>query len=214
MQIQEKNHFAVLNSSLEKAYNKSKTNGVLENIDLYFLNCIYKLITNSYLTLTSLELNKLISFYNKLLIYNKDLCNLQFITQYRINNVKHFQQADSSDCNELNDFGKIYYWQEDNYLTLNNDILLLLNNINFFNNKQNDTFINFKLGKNIDYLNIGKLCFAIIPSSVNDNYKIYDFLENDITHMFTKSFNTILNCTLYVSDNNYTLSNIKIKIKK
>lgn len=212
MQIQEKNHIVILNSSLNKSYNKSKIDGVLENVDLYFLNCIYKIINNNKLNLTSESLNKLILFYNKLLMYNKNLCNLQFITQYKINNINNFTQANSSDCNETNSFGKIYYWQE----TFENDNIEIVNliNLDYLNNKLNDSYESFVIGKNINYNIIGKLCFFMLNSQSPDNFIIVDALGNNVTHAFDKYYNTLLQGNLYISQNIYAHGDLFFKIKK
>ena len=212
MQIQEKNHIAVLNSSLEKSYNKAKINGVLENVDLYFLNCIYKIINNNSLSLSNVNLNKLITFYNKLLMYNKDLCNLQFITQYKINNINNFTQAESLDCNELNLFGRLYYWQET--FENNNTEIVNLINLDYLDNKLNDTYESFVIGKNINYNMIGKLCFFMLNSKLSDNFIIVDSLGNNVTHAFDKYYNTLLQGNLYISQNIYAHGDLFFKIKK
>jgi hypothetical protein len=67
---------------------------------------------------------------------------------------------------------------------------------------------------NCNYENIGVVSFFILDALETDTYKIYDIMNNDITHMFLRAFIDPLNGILFVSNNIYSISIINIKIKK
>ena len=53
--------------------------------------------------------------------------------------IKTFEQADYTDCNDVNTFPKIYFWQYDDLLLDNNFIQSDILTNNYFINKQFDT---------------------------------------------------------------------------
>lgn len=214
MNIENINHTSVINSSLNKIYNKALINGKLKSIDLYVLNLLYKILNNTNLTISIEEKNKLIDYYNNLLVGTKDLCNLQFVYQYKINNIDNTYQADFTDCNEFNSFSKIYYWQED---FINNNITNVASDIllpNYLNDKLFDTYVNFNNGLSINYNLIGGICFLGTNTLSTDNITIVDYLNNDVTHTFVKTYIPQLKYTLFVSQNIFSQGEIKLKIKK
>jgi hypothetical protein len=125
-----------------------------------------------------------------------------------------FIQAEKDDCNTTPiqpKVTKIYYWQEQSYLTTINDIILLLTTTNYFTNKLFDTYSNFEnVGKTINYSNLGRICFYALES---DDYKfvITDILNNDVTDIFDIVYLTEFNSTLFVSKDFYTPSDIFFK---
>lgn len=214
MTIDNINHISILNSSLHKIYNNALIGGKLKSIDLYVLNLLYKILNNSNIIISTENQNKIIEYYNNLLFSTNDICNLEFINQYKTNTINTTFQADFTDCNEFNPFAEIFYWQED---FLNNGVTNVVSDVvlpNYLDNKPFDTYVNFNNGKLITYSLIGNICFLATNTLSSTNLIIIDYLNNDVTHTFDKTYIPQLKATLYVSQNIYTLSDIQFKIKK
>lgn len=210
-EINDKNHISILISSLNKSYKQAKLNGKLNSIELYIFNIIFKLLNNQYLTLTNDERKCLISLYEKMYVNSKNICNNLpiYTTKYKTK----FFQAESTDCNNYPKFEDIYYWQEPlgrNFANIHPDIT----DSSYLIGKSFDTEENFKLGKDITYSDIGVICFLVTDTLTTEYYRIYDNLNNDVTHTFDTIYINALNSTLYVSDNSYSYGLMNIKIKK
>lgn len=214
IEINEKNHQSVIISSLEKIYNEGRISGRLNSVDLYLLNIIYKLLDNCCIEITPTERKILMDMYRNILFHSVQVCNTTSVEIYKPTYRTPFLQADSEDCNTYPEADKIYYWQEENYNTTIDDIILLVDDQDYFINKPFDTKENFEIGKTIDYINIGRICFAITETQDTDTYKIYDVLNNDVTHTFDRLYVDSINTILFVSQNIYSHSQMYIKIKK
>ena len=74
-------------------------------------------------------------------------------------------------------------------------------------------FADFEVGKIITYTEIGRICFAISPTQVQD-FVITDSLNNDITDAFDVNYNVELNLALFVSKAVYSYSSFYFNFKK
>lgn len=215
LEISEKSHTSVLISSLSKIYNKVKTGKPLKSDKLYLLNIVYKLLDGCCIELSNSQRKILLNIYRNLYFeYPEQICPGPLIKKYQMVTKPKFIQADSTDCNTYTKYNKIFYWQESNYLTTKEILEPLIDDSGYFNDKLFDTFANFELGKNIEYNNIGRICFAIMESNITSEYKIYDSLNNDVTHTFDTIFIDQVNTILIVSQNIYSHGNMTFKIKK
>jgi hypothetical protein len=205
-----KNHLGVLISSIDKIYKKAQMVGKLESKEIYYLNIIYKLLNN--LELTNSQNNELITFYNKLSYYSKNICPPKVIKKYQTTITPKFQQLESNDCNTYPKNKNILYWQE-NYILNNSQITTLIDDTNYLIDKPSDTYENFEIGKNIEYSKIGKIIFLALESNTT-NYQIKDNLNNDVTHTFNIQLVPVLNATLFISDNIYSYGTQNFKIIK
>lgn len=210
IEIKIKSHLGVLISSIEKIFKKAQINGQLEIKDIYYLNIIYNLLNK--MELTNDQNNQLISLYNQLAFYSDNICPPKIIKKYQTTPKPKFEQAETTDCNTYPANKGIYYWQEP-YTLSEADILTLLDDITYLADKPFDTYSNFELGKNIDYTEIGKIVFVAVDANTTD-LKIYDALNNDVTHTFNKTLYPIANGVIFVSQNIYSHGTINFKIKE
>jgi len=213
LEINEQNHTSVLISSLDNIYNQGKLNGKLNSINLYILNIIYKLLDNCCMTLTQIQRRELIDLYRKIYFNSESICKITNIQKYIMPVKQTFTQAEIEDCNQINTFPKIYYWQYDGLNSIFQSIVDEVIITDYFNNKEYDSYENFALGKIITYSKIGKIIFAAFDT-LNSNLNIFDNLNNNITDQFTRTYIDSHNLTLFVSKNNYSHGDIKIKIIK
>ena len=211
--ISEKKHISTIISSINKVYNRAKINGKLSVKDIYYLHVIYKLLTNDLFDLTLDENNLLVTTYNKLAYLSKDICPPIILKTYQTTPKIMFEQAEVKDCNTFNAYSRIFYWQEV-FENTNLDIIDLLSDNTYLYNKPSDTYSNFELGKNIDYVSIGRICFFTLDSLESDDFEIKDALNNNITHTFTKTYIPLLHGNLFVSENIYSHGIINFKIIK
>jgi len=189
-QINKKSHYATIISSLNKEYKKLKIGKSINTKDLYLLNIIYNLLQEFYLTLLETEIEALIKIYNTILYNSKVVCNNNCQEPYQINKNNIFIQADETDCNitpPLPLVDKIYYWQEESYLTTFENVKALTYTEGYFTNKLFDTYVNFEnIGKTINYEYLGRICFYATESD-NKNFIITDLLNNNVTDVFNPS---------------------------
>lgn len=214
LEINEQNNTAVLISSLDRIFNQGKLNGKLNAIDLYILNLTHDLLNNCCIELTNYQRRALMDLYRKIYFNSKEICHVTNIQKYEIQPVITFTQAEIEDCNVYPMFNKIFYWQEEDYLTLFDDIKILIADTGYFLDKPFSTFEAFNIGVDIDYSEIGRICFALMETQPSDTYKIYDILNNDITHTFDRYYEPINNTILFVSNNIYSHGLMNLKIKK
>lgn len=214
IQINETNHASVIISSLDKIYNVGRITGKLNAIDLYILNTIYNLLNGCCLELTDVQKKQLMNAYRNMYFHSENICHTNSIEIYQSTYRTPFIQAESIDCNDYPEADKVYYWQEELYSTIIDDILLLVDDQDYFLNKSFDTKEAFEIGKNIDYSKIGRVCFAITETEATDTYKIYDSLNNDVTDAFDRAYIDSINTILFVSKNIYSHGTIFFKFKK
>ena len=210
--INEKKHISTIISSINKVYNRAKINGKLSVKDIYYLHVIYKLLTNDLFDLTLDENNVLVTTYNRLAYLSKDICPPIILKTYQTTPKITFEQAEVKDCNNYNAFPRIFYWQET--FENNNSEIIDLINLDYLDDKLNDTYESFAIGKDITYGMIGKICFFMLDSKSSDNFIIKDTLGNNVTHTFDKYYNSLLQGNLYISQNIYAHGNLFFKITK
>ncbi len=213
LEICEKSHIATVINSLDKIYRQSKVNGELNPLDIYYIDIIYKLLYQCNIDISHEEKKQLVNIYNNLSFKSDYICPNTNIEPFHLNIKNTFVQNDINDCNELpSEEGVIYYWQEDSLIIDKTNISELISE-EFLENKLHDTYLNFQNGKNINYINIGRICF-LDSNSDSINYEIKDVLGNIITNQFDILNLTELKQTLIVSKNIYSFGEVFIKIKK
>ena len=216
-QINEKSHYATVISSLNKEYKKTKIGKTISPNDIYLLDIIYDFLYGTNLQISDIEIKKLLKMYNIILHSSRIICNNNYQEVYQMTKKDKFIQAKKTDCNNVPlhpKVSKIYYWQEQNYLTTIDDILLQIPNVGYFTNKLFDTYSNFEnIGKTINYNYLGRICFYATESD-NKNFIITDVLNNDVTDVFDTNYSYTLNNTLFVSKDFYTPSDIFFKFKQ
>ena len=215
-QINEKSHYSTLISSLNKEYKKTKIGKTITPNNIYLLDVVYNLLQGCCLELSDIETKKLLKIYNTLLHGSKIICNNNYQEVYQMSKTDKFIQAEKDDCNTIPTqpkVTKIYYWQEQSYLTTITDIIPLLTSTNYFTNKLFESYSNFEnIGKTINYPYLGRICFYATESD-NKNFIITDVLNNDVTDVFDTNYSSTLNNTLFVSKDFYTPSDIFFKFK-
>lgn len=210
MDITIKKHLSVLIGSVNKIYNKAKINGELKARDVYYLNTLFKLLSISDLSYT--DKKQISTLYNNISFCSDYICPPVIYKSYNTTIKPNFQQAESTDCNTYPAKKEILYWQEP-YTLSEVDILTLLDDTTYLVDKPFDTYPNFDMGKSIDYTEIGRLVFIAIDANTTD-LKIYDALNNDVTHTFNKTLYPIANGVIFVSQNIYSHGIINFKIKE
>ena len=216
-QINEKSHYSTIISSLNKEYKKTKIGKTITPNDIYLLDVVYNFLYNTTLDLSDIEIKKLLKIYNTLLHTSKIICNNNYQEIYQMSKKDVFIQAQKTDANNIPlqpIVNKIYYWQEQSYITTINNIIPLLTTTNYFTNKLFDSYTNFEnIGKTINYPYLGRICFYATESD-NKNFIITDILNNNVTDIFDTNYSSTLNNTLFVSKDFYTSSDIFFKFKK
>ena len=215
-QINEKSHYSTIISSLNKEYKKTKIGKTITPNDIYLLDVVYNLLQGCCLELSDIETKKLLKIYNTLLHGSKIICNNNYQEVYQMSKTDKFIQAEKDDCNTIPTqpkVTKIYYWQEQSYLTTITDIIPLLTSTNYFTNKLFDTYSNFEnIGKTINYNYLGRICFYATESN-NQKFIVTDILNNDVTNIFDIVYLATSNATLFVTKDFYTPSDIFFKFK-
>lgn len=213
LDITEKAHVSVMISSLDKSYNNTLVGKPLKSNELYLLNIVFKLLDGCCLELSNNERRILLDLYRSLYFKSEQICPGPTLIKYQITNTPKFIQSESTDCNTYPQSNKIFYWQEDDINTLLSDIEPLIDDTNYLDNKLFDTISNFEKGIEIEYNNVGRICFLAMESTTT-NYEIKDIYNNNITDAFDIVLIPVINSTLFVSKNFYSHGNINFKIKK
>jgi len=216
-QINEKSHYSTLISSLDKEYKKTKLGKPLTPNDIYLLDVVYNLLQGCCLELSDIEIKKLLNIYNNILFTSKTICNNSYQEKYQISKKDKFIQAEKTDCNNTPiqpTITKIYYWQEALGITTD-DILELIESGTYLETKPSDLISIFEEGKDINYTNIGLICFALTNTFIDDIYNIYDD-DNDanIKTGFERVYNEDLKTRIFISNNIYSYGIMNFKIKK
>lgn len=207
--IEQNNHQAVLNSSLDVVFNKARISGKINVINIYILNIIFKLLNTPYIELTVTQKEYLINLYRQVYFESKEICKIKDYNPTIYPTIKTFKQADFTDCNNFEVIENIYYWQNDS-LSL---ITPVISTLDFFNDKEFDSKLNFQNGKSISFSLIGQINFAIFKSD-NSDFEIKDILGNVINSQFNKIFNSTYNVTIFTSKNIFSHGDINFKIIK
>jgi hypothetical protein len=214
LEINELNNTSVLISSLDKIYNLGRLNGKLKSIDLYVLNIIFKLLSGCCIELTHSQRRTLMDLYRHFYFNTEYICPASNLQKYIPPVISQFTQAESADCNQYPVFEKIYYWQEQDSTKTIDEIATEVPDTGFFNGKLFDTEVKFETGVDCTFNQIGRLCLAVLDTLSTDTYKIYDYLNNDVTNMFQTRYVDDINTILFLSNNVYSHSITNLKIKK
>jgi hypothetical protein len=219
MNISKETHLQNLLGSIETMFTNARNKGIIKNKELYLLNLVAKLVNYDEINEVSDKYKKELSiFYFKLLRkYNKILCNnlpiKKFIHVSQILNTIYEQSScdNIEPCYDTIEPDKIYWWQE---LTYDNDETETIAAPGFFSDKLFDSETNFATGVDCLFTDVGYVFFAIMDSKNADNYQIYDALNNNITHTFSKIYSNLMECIIFVSNNIYSHSTTNLKIIK
>lgn len=214
MNINEKVHITSIIASLDKIYKQSKLNGELNSEDIYILDSIYKLINDCETSLNDFQIKTLTTLYNSIRKSSKFICPVDKYKSYTTTSNNKFIQAEVDDCNTLPIQDLIYYWQEELGVT-DSEILTKIAQGDYLDTKFSDLKPEFINGKNINYNDIGVICFALNKTLSGDNYFIYDDDNNaDVTGAFKSFYNSILKTRIFISYNIYSHGLMNFKIKK
>lgn len=214
-QLNEKLHYSVLINSLNKEYGKNKTGKQMTPDDIYVLDIIYNLLQDCCTPLNNEEKSQLLKMYNYLLFNSNTICNEGYYKSYQTGKKEIFFQAEKDDCNDVPlkpQPVKIYYWQEESP-TITVQQIIDKSDSTYVFSKNYDFTTQFNIGKDITYTNVGRICFSIVTSKISDNYKIFDYLNNDVTSGFTKTHLPDIDSILFISNNIYANGIINFKIK-
>jgi hypothetical protein len=107
---------------------------------------------------------------------------------------------------------QVYYWQLTNTEDDITEVIPLLSPV-YIAAKPNVPFSVFEAGNIVSYNNVGRICFAVMPTQVQ-NFLISDSLNNDVTDEFDIYYKNSMSLALFVSKLVYSHSNIYFKFKK
>ena len=106
----------------------------------------------------------------------------------------------------------VYYWQLDNTEDTITEVIPLLSPA-YITAKSSLPFSVFEAGNIVSYANVGRICFAIMPTQLQ-NFLILDSLNNDVTDEFDIHYENTMSLALFVSKIPYSFGNIYFKFKK
>lgn len=106
----------------------------------------------------------------------------------------------------------VYYWQLDNTQDTITEVTALLSPA-YIAAKSSLPFSTFEAGHIVSYVDVGRICFAIMPTQVQ-NFLISDSLNNDVTDEFDIYYDIPMSLALFVSKIPYGFGNIYFKFKK
>lgn len=106
----------------------------------------------------------------------------------------------------------VYYWQLDNTDDTITEVIPLLSPA-YIAAKSSVPFSVFEAGNIVSYANVGRICFAIMPTQIQ-NFLILDSLNNDVTDEFDIHYEVGMSLALFVSKIPYSFGNIYFKFKK
>lgn len=213
MVTNEKIHVSSIITSLNKAYNQSKLYGKLPSEDIYLLDVVYKLLSECELSLTNDQIRFLKDLYFSISNNSKYICKTKLLKSYYVETVAPFVQAEFTDCNNLPIQDLIYYWQEP-LGVIDTTILENIATGTYLDTKSSDLKSNFIEGKDINYIDIGLICFALNKTSSSTKYIIYDDNDADVTDGFESFYNDNLKTRIFISYNIYSHGIMNFKIKK
>lgn len=213
LSINEKSHISTVIGSLDKIYKQAKLTGQLNSVDIFYLNIIYKLITGCNVSLNEKQMSCLISLYSRISFSSTYICPVKPMKKYQLTKRNTFIQAETTDCNTYTHSDKIFYWQEEDYNSIISFIEASVDDSGYLTNKLFDTYSNFQIGKDIEYSNIGRICFLAMESETL-NFEVRDIDNNIITDAFDVVLIPIIKATLFVSKNIISHGSINFKIKK
>lgn len=114
--------------------------------------------------------------------------------------------------NEFESGSMVYYWQLDNTEDTITEVIPLLSPA-YISAKSSLPFSVFEAGNIVSYANVGRICFAIMPTQLQ-NFLILDSLNNDVTDEFDIHYENSMSLALFVSKIPYSFGNIYFKFKR
>jgi hypothetical protein len=108
---------------------------------------------------------------------------------------------------------RIYTWQASGYNLSQSDILDDALNSSFLNNQIFYNYLMFSTGVEINFTKVGRIAFVLSDIPETDNYKIYDILNNDVTHSFAKTYDVNTRSLIFISNNIFGFNTITFSIK-
>lgn len=221
MNISKETHLQNLIGSIETMFTNARNKGVIRNKELYLLDLVAMLVNYHNINeISDKQKRQLSVFYFQLLRKYSNLCNnlpkKQFVHISKI--LETFYVQDGADC-DIDDTcytypstDKIFYWQVPDYND-DNDYTEIIAEANYFDGKLFDSKVNFASGTDCTFTQIGRIFIAILDSEAADNYRIFDSLNNDVTHMFVKLYSESIDTILFFSNSVYSHSIMNLKIK-
>lgn len=209
-EVNSNDHISTMIGSLTNIYNKARLSGKLKATNLYLLEAVYKLIGECELSLTQTQKTLLIELYRNIVATSDEICFYTDLEEMK----SSFTQGNSSGNGLIISENKIHYWQETDVSTTSSSILTSLLSDAYLASKPYDTNVAFQAGKTISYTNVGLISFAIPKATSISNYKIYDYLDNDVTTGFTKTFISTKNILVFISNNIYGYGDLLFKVIK
>lgn len=109
----------------------------------------------------------------------------------------------------------IYHWQEEGPDRTINSIIMDYNTSKetYFSSKENNSVEEFNNGLDLTYSSIGRIAFGIVTTDT-PNWKIFDILNNDVTHVFDTYHDLTTNVLFFVSKMMYPHITMNLKIIK
>lgn len=158
-----------------------------------------------------------LAFYYKDFYMAVDVEEADYITvKYKFAKVaKCIKKLGVSPEDMLNQFengSMVYYWQLDNTEDTITEVTPLLSPA-YIAAKSNVPFSVFEAGNIVAYANVGRICFAVMPTQIQ-NFLILDSLNNDVTDEFDIYYDNTMSLALFVSKIPYSFGNIYFKFKK
>lgn len=108
---------------------------------------------------------------------------------------------------------RIYTWQASGYNLSQLDILDDALNSSFLNAQDFYNYLMFSTGVELNLTKVGRIAFVLSDIPETDNYKIYDILNNDVTHSFAKTYDVNTRSLIFVSNNIFGFNTITFSIK-
>jgi hypothetical protein len=113
---------------------------------------------------------------------------------------------------EIESGSNVYYWQLTNTADTIVQVIPLLSP-SYILGKPSLPFTVFEAGNIVSYANVGRICFAIMPTQIQ-NFLILDSLNNDVTDEFDIHYDNTMSLALFVSKIPYSFGSIYFKFKK
>lgn len=201
-------------ASIVKSYNNARMRGKLKSTDTYILDAISSVMTICTETISEELKDRLFKMYNHILDTSEETCRVARAVECSIGPDPKFYQQNIEECDNYPIYDDIFYWQETLLSSNITNIKLDVLENDYFDDKSTATIQEFAIGKYIPYSNIGVVCFAILDSIETADFRIYDFLKNEVTSAFDTVFIPEIKGRLFVSQNVYSHGVMQFTIKK
>ena len=109
---------------------------------------------------------------------------------------------------------RVYIWQAAGYERSIADILSDALDPSFLNNQVFYNYLTFTTGVTYNLINVGRIAFVLSDIPSTDDYRIYDVLNNDVTHTFVRTYDTNTRAAIFISTNIFGFNVIEFSIRK